>query len=327
MLVYGSKNHMDRKITFTKNAYDASATSECWWYTPYDKNDPEYWKHVSRDPEMRDIHAMELTLGGVPAWAWSVGIGYLPPCGHYTFPAPMLQVLDLIGAASQKVVDSTFKVQCYTADRTRKQAADDVCRLLDTWLEGTASTDLQEVLGTHTEKTVLLVERVLLAIQNSICTFRWHDDPGTPAETDEHIQEIDSRLHELDPQWRQLFKIDLGRWWLCAPNAFRLLEYDLWAIGHDRMVLPGDTVPKFLGSDSTCPDRMEAAVWWHQFIITLDGWWQGIPTTGVIANNVNRRLGESTPVKRWLVRLYLRKLRMLASYKGEGLSKTVNLSM
>ena len=28
----------DRQLT--KEAYDRTATSECWWFTPYDKDDP-----------------------------------------------------------------------------------------------------------------------------------------------------------------------------------------------------------------------------------------------------------------------------------------------
>lgn len=118
-------------------------------------------------------------------------------------------------------------------------------------------------------------------------------NPDAPAEMGERIQAVDSRLREINPRWGRLFKVDLGHWWLCAPNAFRLLEYDLWAIGHDRQA--------------------------------LDGWWRGGPAAGPVADDVNRRLGESTPVKRWLVRLYLKKLHMLASYEGEGLSKMVGV--
>jgi len=27
-------------VGLTKEAYDRTATSECWWFTPYDKDDP-----------------------------------------------------------------------------------------------------------------------------------------------------------------------------------------------------------------------------------------------------------------------------------------------
>jgi hypothetical protein len=182
------------------------------------------------------------------------------------------------------------------------------------------------MLGERTEKKMLLVERVLLAMRNAITTFRWHDDPGAPATAADRIQAVDDRLRDIDPQWGRLFKIDLGGWWLCAPNAFRLLEYDLWAIGHDRQAQSGDLVPKYLDSDATCPNREEAAAWWPQFLAALDGWWQARPVTGPVADDVHRRLGASTPTKRWLVRLYLHKLRMLASYEGEGLTKLIKPS-
>ena len=141
--------------------------------------------------------------------------------------------------------------------------------------------------------------------------------------TSPRVQAIDHRLHELDPGWGSLLKVDLGHWWLCAPNAFRLLEYDLWAIGHDRQARREEVVPKFLSSDDTCPNREEAASWWPQCIAALKGWWQGQPVNGPVADDINRRLGASTPVKRWLVRLYLRKLHIYASWDTEGLSKMV----
>jgi len=338
-------------IQWCKETYDASASSACWWYTPYDKDDPRYWDNVSRDAEMREILAMELALDDVPGWARAVGIGYLPPCGHYTFPTPLLQVIDLIGAASQDTVEGTFKIQCYTADRERKWTAQDVCLCLDAWLAGAepeapavelnalgfrkidwcaACAGLWEALGERTEKKELLVERVLIGIRDAVKTFRWGDasaaefgrDEYLAIDTSPRVKAIESRLQALDPGWCKLFKVDLGAWWLCAPNTFRLLEYDLWAIGHDRPAQSGE-VPKFLFSDDTCPSREEAAAWWPQFISALDDWWQERAGSTQVADDVNRRLGESTPVKRWLVRLYLRKLRMLAGYEGEELSKMI----
>jgi len=337
---------------WTKEVYEKSVSSGCWWYTPYDKGDPGHWDAVSEDAEMREIVAMEHALGEVPDWARGVGIGYLPPCGHYTFPAPVLQVLDLIGAASQLEVERTFKIRCYTADRQRKRTAQDCCLCLDAWLAGAgpegpaaeltargqcridwsaACTGLWDTLGERSEKKSLLVERTLIAIRRAVKTFRWEDDRAAEFGRDEYLGDfhqsggtsfgwgpsprvdaIETRLQALDPGWRALFKVDLGGWWLCAPNAFRLLEYDLWAIGQDRPPRKGEVIPKFLQSDSTCPSREEAAVWWPQLLAALAQWWQGHPGRTPVAEDVNQRLGEATPVKRWLVRLYLRRLRMLA---------------
>ncbi len=349
---------------WTKEAYETSTTSTVWWYTPYDRDDPGSWDNVSRDAEMREIFAMEQALPKVSAWARAVGIDYMPPCGHYTFPAPYLQVLDLIGAADQQAVDAAVTIRCYTADRARKRTAQDIGLCLDAWLAGAAPeapaaelnllgsrkldwpaacSGLWEMLGERTEKKTLLVERLLYALRHAIKARRWDGDDaaefgrdaylGDLRRADGHtsfdvfanprVQAIHHRLSELHPGYFSLFKVDLGHWWLCAPNAFRLLEYDLWAIGHDRQAGPGDSVPKYLQSEATCPNRQEAADWWPPFLAALDAWWREHPVSGPVTDDVNRRLGESTPVKRWLVRLFLRKLRMLASYKGEGVSKLV----
>ena len=68
------------------------------------------------------------------------------------------------------------------------------------------------------------------------------------------------------------------------------------------------------------PDSPMAAKW-QEFAGTLRNWWQGSPAEGAVADDVNLRLGEPTPVKRWLVRLYLHKLRRLEMNTDDGLAK------
>jgi hypothetical protein len=117
------------------------------------------------------------------------------------------------------------------------------------------------------------------------------------------------------------FHISFG--WLCAPKAFRFLERLLWAIGQERPPQPADRVPGFLQIDDTHPNQDEAVAWWKAFVAALDAWWQAEPAGGPVADDVSHRLGEPTPVTRWLVRLFRRKLRFYASYE-EGLDRLIN---
>jgi hypothetical protein len=116
--------------------------------------------------------------------------------------------------------------------------------------------------------------------------------------------------------------------WLCAPKAFRYLERIVWEIGggrsaRGRIAQKGERVPGFLRCEDTWPNLAEALAWWHAYLATLDGWWREEPEQGAVAVQVYRRLGEPTPVKRWLVRLLRHSLRLAetvwwARWPGEG---------
>jgi len=346
---------------WSKERYDAAVLSEWWWFTPYDKDDPSYWQNVSKDDEMRELVAMEESLGLVPQWVRSVGIGYLPPCGLYTFPQPLLQVISLIGAGDEVTIDETFKQQCYAADRDRKRAAQDYCLCLDAWVAGaepndpvaeldafasrridwsSVCADLWSVLGTRTQKKELQVELLLNAVRHAVKTCRWADDAGTvfcrgqylgnyKANSDGTVsygtylhspraRRIVDRLKELDPEWEwaKMSKVDYGTWWLCAPKAFRFLEYDLWAIGKGHPIENGQDVPGFLHCEDTYPSQDEAAAWYSQFCAALEAWWRGNNPTTRVGEAVSQRLGERSPVKQWLVRVFLKKLKMYEATSG-----------
>jgi len=347
-------------IEWTKETYSETVTSDCWWFTPYDKDDPGYWDAISKDAEMRDIVAMEAALPDVPEWARDVGIDLVPPCGPYNFPEPFLQVLSLIGSADPAVISKTFKLKCYAVDPARKRQAQDYCLCLDAWLAGAdpsapaaelnalsprtidwsaVCTDLWGLLGDRSEKKELQVELVLGAIRHAIKVSRWTDDPGTVFGRDQFLgaykewpdfvdygvyirsaraQRLVARLKQLDPEWawETMSRVDCGTWWLCAPKAFRFLEYDLWAIAKDRPAGPDDDVPGFLRCEDTYPNQDEAAVWFRQFCDALDTWWQGHDPTGQVGDMVSARLGDPSPVKQWLVRLFLKKLKMYESTSG-----------
>jgi hypothetical protein len=354
-----------------KEAFEASVTSRCWWYTPYDDG----WDNCSalaEDEELREVVAMEQALRPVPEWAQRIverSINFACPCGHYLFPRPYLETLDAIGSATPR----RFVHGCFTVDGERKRQMMDYVLCLDAWLAGARPDDaagelealghrridwraacagLWATLGEHSERKHLLVERLLHSQRHKLKRSPWDDDPasqlgrdqylgpiggaGNPAKACSYIeddvpgfdegasprvQRLEARLRELCPDWDALrFHIQFG--WLCAPRAFRFLERLIWAIGQERAPRPDDPVPGFLQTDDTCPNQDDAATWWQAFCDALDAWWRGRPAAGHVADDVSRRLGESTPVKQWLVRLFLKKIRGYV-LNDEGLARLV----
>ncbi|HUT36315.1 MAG TPA: hypothetical protein VNE39_22695 [Planctomycetota bacterium] len=359
-------------MQWSKATYEASVSSRCWWYTPYDDG----WDKcpsMAEDAELRGIVEMERALGDVPAWARQIverSIQFACPCGHYLFPRPYLEALDAIGAETP----ATFVHGCFTVARERKRAMMDYVLCLDAWLAGAAAEDvarelaalgsrriawdavcaeLWRVLGERTELKELLVERLIHSQRCKIKWSPWDDDlasefgrdlflgpigkvrnpakihcyieqavPGFDEGASPRVRRLEARLAELCPDWKQMqFHTHYG--WLCAPKAFRFLERLVWAIGQERPPRPEDRVPGFLQIEDTHPNQDEAREWWKAFVAALDAWWQGQPATGPVADDVARRLGAATPVKRWLVRLFRRKLRFYASYE-EGLDRLIN---
>ena len=348
---------------WTKDIYEKSVSSHCWWYTPYD----EGWDggDISTDDELREIVTMEQELGPVPEWAQQIverSIHFACPCGHYLFPQPYLEAVSAIGSQTPP----TLVHGCFTVERERKKHLMDYCLCLDAWLTGappdaparelmalgyrtmdwhTVCTDLWETLGEHTELKDLLIERFLHLLRNWIKFAVWDDDlasefgrdqylgtlsetgdtrnpakihcyiehpaPGFYEKASPRVQRLDARIAELHPEglpWDEKWGPE---WWLCAPKAFRFLERTLWTFGRGRPPEDGGEVPGFLQCEDTYPNHEEAAEWWRSFCTALEGWWRERPERGAVADEVNQRLGESTPVKRWLVRLFLRKLKRL----------------
>ncbi len=375
----------------TKEAWEASLSSRCWEYTPYDGG----WDDcpdIATDRELAGIVAMEEALGVVPEWAERIvctAIAHVPFCGHYRFPLAFVEVVDAIGSGTPP----EFVHGCFTVDTQRKAHAQDYCLCLDAWLAGAppehaagelavvgarridwhaVCADLWRVLGKHTEVKDLLVERLLHFLRFCIKLPTSDDDPGpvfgrdsylgvlatgselNPSNAYSHaeppapgfdeaasprVQRIEARLAEICPDWDRMRVLLLDEWWLCAPKAFRFLERKLWFVGKEsppdgegfesdrwtaawwRAFLAAD-VPPFLRCQDTYPQADEAARWWSAFCSALDAWWQEIHDTGDMADDVARRLGEPTPVKRWLVRLFVRRVRRIQE-NGEQFTSLV----
>jgi len=346
---------------WTRELYNKTVTSRCWWCTPYDTGWSEsqrYEEDLSADDELRQIVAMELDLGTVPEWARRIVeglINFLPLCGHYLFPHAYLEAVSAIGSQSTPV----FIHGCYTADRERKERMASYSLCLDAWLAGvdpeivarelmalernhvdwhTVCAELWKLLGDHNELKELLIERTLHRMRWWIKSLVWHDDArdvfcqdeylgdtncsgshyGNPSFRDPYfaeiespwVQKLESRLADICQDWKW-FRDCIMNSWLCAPKAFRFLERLLWAIGKERRLEKGEDVPAFLQCEDTYPNQNEAAKWWESFCVALRGWWRREAGQSDVAAEVNRRLGETTPVKRWLVRLLVRKLELL----------------
>ena len=357
---------MTQAFEWSKETYERSVASSCWWYTAYDASWDEcakYGHDLSKDEELREIVRIETQLRPLPDWAVEIvreTIRNIPPCGHHTFPAAYLRVVDAIG--SQQPV--AFNYTCYTADATRKREAMDYCFCLDAWLAGASAEsaarelnalgslrldwsavcgELWRLLGRHTEVKDLLIERTLMQLRWWIKLSVWPDDPASQFGRDQYLgdyvengspatgngnrklqapgfaldrsprtQRLEAQLERCCPNWQwfrqQIGKVDLMN--LCAPKTFRYLELLLWAIAREKPLEAGESVPGFLAAEITYPNHDEAAAWWREFMAALRGWHRGECLTDPVGADVAQRLGARTPVKEWLVRLYVRRLEL-----------------
>ena len=163
-------------------------------------------------------------------------------------------------------------------------------------------------------------------------TGNWATDNGNPRlhtpefvqTTSPRVQQIERRLAEFCPDWNWFRTVMVDFSWPCAPKAFRYLEKLLWCIGKEKPVinLPSfplenpEHVPSFLQCEESWPDPKVANTWWRAFLDALRAWWQEQSVTGEVGTDVVQRLGASTPVKQWLVRLLVRRLEMLEKTAG-----------
>ena len=218
----------------------------------------------------------------------------------------------------------------------------------------TICSELWRVLGQRTETKELLVEAALHRHRWWLKSTVWDDDArdvfcrdqylgdihrkadhyGNPDfcdpwfgyERSRRIEWVQAKLTEICPDW-EWFRNVIEWSWLCGPKAFRFLEKLLWCIGKERQAagLPSyplqnaDDIPGFLQCEDAYPNPQEAGQWWRSFLAALRVWCGG-RATGEVADDLAGRLGEPTPVKRWLVRLLIRKCELYGG-QDEGLGR------
>jgi len=345
---------MSKKFEWNEKTYRDSLSSRCWWYSGYDG----VWnEQVENDADLQAIVELEYSLGPVPEWAEQIAtiwINLMPPCGHYLFPQPYLDIVTAIGNENVSV----FRASCYCVERNRKKEAMDYCFCLDAWLAGaspeavadellalgyrkidwqTVCHDLWDVLGERTEPKEIMIELTLHSLRHAIKASRWEDDLSTDFGRDQYVgdfsicpdanapvfwdnprvKKLHDRLKELGADLMSIVKVDYVFWWLCAPKAFRFLERDLCAIANGRPVEKGEEAPGFLQCEDTYINQDEAAAWYREFIAALNGWCQGTPENGGLAKDIYERLGETTQTKQWLMRLLQLKFKRLEENRGE----------
>ena len=217
---------------------------------------------------------------------------------------------------------------------------DQVCR--DTW----------EVLGERTDLKALLIERTLHRYRWLVQSSVWDDSPSEVFCRDQYLGDLpwieaeqrvditrgagdpwgaefatpyvmtlEARLAQTCPNW-EWFETAIHETWLCAPKCFRFLERLLWSIGQGRptfslrqhTVANEDDVPRFLQCEDTLPDA-EWVGQLRQFHQALKSWVKNCPPTNDVEDDVYSRLGESSPIKSWLVRLFIKNLELMDRYR------------
>jgi len=201
------------ELEWSKDVYEKSISSRCWWYTPYDDG----WSEgLANDDELRQIVMMEQSLAPIPDWAKQIAerdVRLTTPCGHYLFPLNYLEILDAIGSQTPQ----DFIHGCYTVDRDRKRQMMDYVFCLDAWLAGaswesavnelsalgyrnidwhTVCNDLWKVMGEHTELKDLLVERLIYSQRWKLKACIWDDDLANEVGRDQYLGDYSSKYDD-----------------------------------------------------------------------------------------------------------------------------------
>ncbi len=170
--------------------------------------DEDLWGSLVASPELRSLVTEEAALGTVPDWAKEIVtrmIGSpLAPCGHYAFPAPVVQIIEAIGLECCP----DFVMGCYTADLARKRRLQAIVYCLDAWLHGapleTATWELERqhiddknwsgivrsiytTLGDPHPLRVLLVERLIHRLRWWVKTHSWDNDARLQFGLDQYL--------------------------------------------------------------------------------------------------------------------------------------------
>jgi hypothetical protein len=196
---------MEETDTTSRERFDTGFTRAGLRHTQVDE-DP--WGRLAASSELQTLLAKEVALDAVPVWAQEIVtrmIGSpLAPCGHYAFPAPVVQIIKAIG--QERCPD--FVMGCYTADPARKRRLQAIIYCLDAWLHGapleTATWELERqhiddknwstivrsittTLGDRHPLRVLLIERLIHRLRWWVKTHSWDNDARLQFGLDQYL--------------------------------------------------------------------------------------------------------------------------------------------
>jgi len=353
----------DRKNFLGK--YEKSVTSTAWPSSPYDTgvaNDKrgEWEDRILSNSELKGILEEELNLGKIPEWAAEIvnrQISTFPPCGHYTFPRPLHEVVDAI--KNEKCPD--FVISCYTADAERKKLMSYYVYCLDAWLKKApveiALAELQmrdalgkdwkqilsniyETLGEPTEERSLVIRRLIHRLRWWLKTLTWLDDKRDRSQLDVYSGDIRG-----DEEWgyygnppfadpyfteQQLPEVkemtSLIREKVPEGEGFVVRTESTWLCGPkvfrylERLILgTGDTGrSKKMDTTSSILQCEDT----YPNVESYRGWYSSFVNSLVKwlkgTDDGNSDFGESTPVKHWLFRMLRFKLQLLEEWGTFG---------
>jgi len=277
-------------------------------------------------------------------------IGPLPMCGHYAFPQPLLQICEAIRnqrapdfvcgcytADTHRKRLMAYYVYCLDAwlKRAPLEVATAKLAMRNTlgknWPRIIAAA--YEVLGEPTEQKVLLVGRLVHRLRWWIKTLIWEDDKrdrflsdvfsgdargdeanysaygnspyGDPYFAELSLPEMEAltkQIRETVPDGKQLL-VHIESTWLCAPKVFRYLEKLIAEIGSVGSEEPPSGNRTFLQCEDDYPDVESYKRWYSAFMDSLVDWLRG-------NRDARPELGDTTPVKHWLVRILKHKLHL-----------------
>lgn len=348
---------MAAKPEWTKQAYESSVTSRCWSCTPWEagwdqiQQLPEVKAVFAEETALGQVPQWaEEVVDRM--------IAQMPLCGHYSFPRPILQVCRAIGdrkcpdfvighytAEPQRKRLMSYYVFCL--DAWLKQAPLEVAKA-ELAMRDNLGRDwaaileaVYKTLGTACEPKTLCVRRLIHRQRWWIKTLIWCDDRrdrfmldvysgdvrgdeanygaygnspfGDPyfVERDlPEMKELAEQIRTTAPGGKELLGL-LEHNHLCGPKAFRHLERLILRIGSLGSQAEPDYDAPILQCDDTYPDFGACEAWYKAFVSSLNAWLDGDgQTVG--------ELGEVTPVKRWLVRILLHKVRLYEQHNPFG---------
>ena len=281
----------------------------------------------------------------------------LPICGHYTFPRPVLRICEAIGAEkcpefvcgcytadSERKILMSYYVYCLDAwlkNAPLEIAAAELAMRDDLgrdWTQIIAA--IYDALGAPSRQKVLLVRRLVHRLRWWIKTLVWSDDKrdrymldvysgdvrgnthwGTygnppfgdpwPVEVElPEMKELAEQIRETVPDGEGIL-IGIEETWLCAPKVFRYLEKLIVEIGTLRSgSTPSDQV-SILQCEDTYPNTASYQKWYASFMSSLTAWLEG-------DREAVAELGDVTPVKHWLARIFRHKLRLYEKHTRFG---------